>query len=149
MNCLFVQRNLPEFLENQLTPAQTKRFLAHLNQCAACRADLVQLRALHQVLQKPVPVHASYPLQLRLKKMLETEVPPPQPSRWYQRPGVQLVYLLALLGLIWSAHPALVDLYRSHLEILAFIAVFLVVLCTALLVLLSTHLKIELKEKLK
>jgi len=149
MNCLFVQRNLPEFLENRLAPTQMQRFQAHLEQCAACRADLAQLRAAHQALQKPRPVHASYPLQLRLKKMLENEVPPPQPSRWYQRPAWQLAYLLVLVGLIWSTRQAILNFSRTHLEILALIAVLPVVLCTALLVLLSTHLKIELKERLK
>lgn len=149
MNCLFVQRNMPEFLENQLAPAQMKRLQAHLNKCAACRADWEHFHAPHRALKKRTQISASYQLQLRLKKMVETESPPARQSRWYQYRWLRLIYGLALLALFWWARKALITFPVAHPELLALAALFLVVLCTALLVLLSTNPKIELKEKSK
>lgn len=66
MNCQEINRQLGEFLDQALEPAQATVVDRHLRHCAGCQAELERLRALKTALQSVEPPLASASLDERV-----------------------------------------------------------------------------------
>lgn len=139
MNCIYVQRNMPEYLAGSLKNTQLQRFERHLQQCQSCREDLELMKPVVPEMHSPVKISVSYSLQLQLKQMTEQEpIPRSLKARILNMRWVKIVYCLiaSFLLVIWGGR--LFDWFVIQ-HFLAFILVglFCLLISTVLLILLN------------
>lgn len=88
MNCQESHRLIQAYADQQLAPPEAQMMAAHLAECAACRAELLQLNSLHGLLKTNATQHvAPAHLRQRIQSALREQITPrPVPSiGWWQR----------------------------------------------------------------
>lgn len=85
-----IEADLLAYLHGELSPAASQAVEAHLTQCPACRAELVELRALDAGLNQVIPaayqsVHLSRAAEQRIRNALAVERGRQQRGRGWQQ----------------------------------------------------------------
>jgi anti-sigma factor (TIGR02949 family) len=118
MHCETVYASLQEYVDGQLSPAETQAVEDHLATCAACRAELALLRqvdnalAQQPILEAPADLTARIMAQVRATAQatarLPAPAPPPSPFRLrWQDAAISAAFawaavtILVALFLLW------------------------------------------------
>lgn len=99
MDCKTANELLPLYFDGELDRASSREFEAHLDECAECRASLIELDALRHALRKDAPRYsAPDTLRARIQKETAGSVTP-RSSRW-RLPGLALAasWILAFVA---------------------------------------------------
>ena len=106
MNGHWKEEEFLDYLGRRAGPEARARLEAHLAECADCRLQLEELRALGTVLDEWSPMQVSPGFETRLRARLAAEKP--APGRWHiLRPafamGLAAVAALAVTVLLWRS----------------------------------------------
>ena len=106
MNTHWKEGEFIEYLDRRTSPEARARLEAHLAECAACRRQLDELRALGTVLDEWTPIQVSPGFETRLRARVAEERP--APGGWFAlRPafalGLAAVAALTVAVLLWQS----------------------------------------------
>src|SRR3569833_1298310 len=87
IRCAYAEGRLRALIDGELPPAESRKVLGHLEQCASCRQEYARLQMVAALLQEQeleeVPAHFSANLQVRLARhRRERQAPKPLLVRW-------------------------------------------------------------------
>jgi len=110
MDCSSARDLLAPYFDGELDRAASREFEAHLDDCADCRAALIELDALRRTLRTDLPRYAT---PQALRERIRAETPKPVAARL--RPSRQRwLALAASWAIAFVAGAALVPLWSSH-----------------------------------
>jgi len=105
MKCPVVKNMLSEFIDDELAPEQKEAVNLHLRECAACRMEVEELRAVHDLFASVERFSAPYGFSTRVMANLE-EVRESIWSRLFARPvfakAMEVVFalIIVIIGLV-------------------------------------------------